>query len=94
MEPLFSGAWRRILTKGNHQHEKKRIAAALTALALAAGMYLPAGAAFSDTTGHWAESAIDKWSQEYGIIQGYEDGTFGRTTVLHEGLLPGFWTGF
>lgn len=68
---------------------RKRIAAALTALALAAGMYLPAGAAFSDTTGHWAESAIDKWSQEYGIIQGYEDGTFRPDNSITRGAFAG-----
>ncbi|HIW57080.1 MAG TPA: S-layer homology domain-containing protein [Firmicutes bacterium] len=29
------------------------------------------GATYGDTSGHWAESAIDKWS-ETGVIQGYE----------------------
>ena len=67
----------------------KRIAAALTALALAAGLYLPAGAAFSDTAGHWAETAIDKWSQEYGIIQGYEDGTFHPDSSITRGAFAG-----
>ena len=32
------------------------------------------GATYGDTSGHWAESAIDKWS-ETGVIQGY-DGYF------------------
>ena len=32
-------------------------------------------AAFDDTTGHWAEAAIDTWSDR-GVIQGYGDGTF------------------
>ena len=30
---------------------------------------------FSDTSGHWAESWINKWSDK-GVINGYEDGTF------------------
>ena len=68
----------------------KRIAAALTALALAAGLSLPVGAAaFTDTTGHWAESAIDKWSGEYGIIQGYEDGTFRPDNSITRGAFAG-----
>lgn len=69
--------------------KRKRIAAALTALALAAGLYLPARAAFSDTAGHWAETAIDKWSQQYGIIQGYEDGTFRPDNSITRGAFAG-----
>ncbi|MEG1988043.1 MAG: GH25 family lysozyme [Oscillibacter sp.] len=46
------------------------------ALVLALGLSGTATAAFSDTEGHWAQSIISKWSEEYGIIQGYEDGTF------------------
>lgn len=30
---------------------------------------------FSDTSGHWAESVIDKWSNA-GVVNGYSDGTF------------------
>lgn len=43
-----------------------------TISSLGAGMI---GFAFTDTTGHWAESMIDTWS-ERGVINGYEDGTF------------------
>ena len=69
---------------------KKRIAAALLALALTAGtMAPPARAAFTDTAGHWAESAINKWSQEYGIIQGYEDGTFRPDNSITRGAFAG-----
>ncbi len=32
-------------------------------------------AAFSDTSGHWAESVIDKWSDK-GVLSGDGDGTF------------------
>ena len=49
----------------------------------------PARAAFTDTTGHWAESAINKWSQEYGIIQGYEDGTFRPDNSITRGAFAG-----
>ena len=48
----------------------------LTAAALAVGCTVMTANAFADTNGHWAESAINKWSGEYGIIQGYDDGTF------------------
>lgn len=30
---------------------------------------------FTDTSSHWAASAIDRWS-DYGILNGYEDGSF------------------
>lgn len=36
---------------------------------------------FSDTSGHWAESVIDKWSNS-GVINGYEDGTFAPDAYL------------
>ena len=49
----------------------------LAAGVLAAALTVPAFAAsFSDTSGSWAESAIEKWSAQYGILQGYSDGTF------------------
>lgn len=42
-------------------------------------------AAFSDTSGNWAESAIDKWSGQYGILQGYSDGTFRPDRTITRG---------
>jgi hypothetical protein len=40
------------------------------------GMAVTASAAtYSDTSGHWGEAAIDKWSG-YGVLQGDGDGTF------------------
>ena len=39
------------------------------------GITVVSAAAFSDTSGHWAESVIDKWSNA-NVINGYEDGTF------------------
>jgi Lyzozyme M1 (1,4-beta-N-acetylmuramidase) len=54
---------------------------------MAAAMLLPGSAlaAFTDTSGNWAESAIDKWSGEYGIIQGYDDGTFRPDNTITRG---------
>ena len=56
--------------------KRNRLLGWLTAGALSVGLIWTPAAAFTDTAGHWAEPAINKWSQEYGIIQGYEDGTF------------------
>lgn len=66
----------------------------LAAAVLAVGCTTITAGAFTDTTGHWAESAINKWSQEYGIIQGYDDGTFRPDNSITRGLSPGSWTGF
>lgn len=54
---------------------KRKLSGILLALALTFSL-LPAAAlaAFSDTQGHWAEEAINTWS-DMGIIQGY-DGRF------------------
>ena len=49
----------------------------LAAAALAAVLTVPTFAAsYSDTSGNWAESAIEKWSAQYGILQGYSDSSF------------------
>ena len=61
----------------------------LAGTALAAGALLGSAGAFSDTAGHWAEPAINKWSQEYGIIQGYEDGTFRPDNSITRGAFAG-----
>lgn len=57
---------------------KRKLAAFLTGtmlLSTMSAMTVTAGAAnYSDTTGHWAESAVDRWSG-YGIVQG-SDGAF------------------
>ena len=69
---------------------RKRIFAALLALAVAAGsLALPAKAAFTDTAGHWAETAITKWSEEYSIIGGYSDGTFRPDNSITRGAFAG-----
>lgn len=70
--------------------QKKRFFAGALALVMAAGMAMtPASAVFTDTAGHWASSAIDKWSQEYGIIQGYEDGSFRPDNSITRGAFAG-----
>lgn len=57
---------------------KFRIFRAAAALTLSAALLTQpiSAAAFTDTLGHWAESAIEKWSEKYGVIKGYEDATF------------------
>ena len=61
----------------------------LAALALAVGCTAVHVFAFTDTEGHWAEESIDKWSREYGIIQGYEDGTFRPDQSITRGAFAG-----
>ena len=61
----------------------------LTAAALAVGCTVMTANAFADTDGHWAESAINKWSGEYGIIQGSDDGTFRPDKTITRGAFAG-----
>ena len=56
---------------------------------LVAGMSISASASFTDTDGHWAETAITKWSQEYSILQGYDDGTFRPDQSITRGAYAG-----
>ena len=64
---------------------RTRIGSILLSTALLAGL-VPAGAleaepAFADTEGHWAESAIERWSG-YGVVEGRGDGTFAPEAEL------------
>lgn len=68
-----------------HIHLRRRFAAA----ALTAALALTPTAAFSDTEGHWAQEAIAKWSQDYSVIQGYEDGTFRPDAFITRGAFAG-----
>ena len=61
----------------------------LPGAALAAGLLLVPAHGFTDTAGHWAEPAINQWSQEYGIIQGYQDGTFRPDNPITRGAFAG-----
>ena len=66
-----------------------RAAKKLLAAALAAALALTPAAAFTDTQGHWAEGAIARWSEEYSLIQGYEDGTFRPDDSITRGAFAG-----
>lgn len=67
-----------------------RLPKALAAASLAMSLLMtPAAAAFTDTQGHWAEGAIGKWSEEYQLIQGYEDGTFRPDQSITRGAFAG-----
>ena len=68
---------------------KRQFGKWLTAAALAVGCTVMTANAFADTDGHWAESAINKWSGEYGIIQGYDDGTFRPDKSITRGAFAG-----
>ena len=69
--------------------KRMRVTKWLVCAALAAGLSVPSAAAFSDTEGHWAEWAINKWSEEYRIIQGYDDGTFRPDNSITRGAFAG-----
>lgn len=68
---------------------KHHIFRQLTAAALAAALAAGPAAAFVDTEYHWAEGAIDKWSNQYSIINGYEDGTFRPDQSITRGAFAG-----
>ena len=57
--------------------------------ALALTLAVTPAIAFTDTGGHWAASAIDKWSQEYGVLSGYSDGTFRPDASITRGAFAG-----
>ena len=71
-----------------------RLPKRLLSTALAAALALTPAAAFSDTSGHWAETSIAKWSEEYSIIQGYEDGTFRPDQSITRGAFAGIMDRF
>ena len=76
--------------------QKKELLKRIFSLGLAAALLLPtaAQAAYSDTSGHWAEGAIDKWSGSYGILSGYEDGTFRPDNTITRGAFAGIMSRF
>ena len=69
--------------------KRMRAAKKLLAAVLAAALVLTPAAAFTDTQGHWAEGAIARWSEEYSLIQGYEDGTFRPDDSITRGAFAG-----
>jgi len=56
---------------------------------LAGVLLLTPAMAFTDTGGHWAEAAVNKWSQEYGVLQGYDDGSFRPDASITRGAFAG-----
>ena len=56
---------------------------------LAGTLLLTPAMAFTDTGGHWAETAVNKWSQEYGVLQGYDDGSFRPDASITRGAFAG-----
>ena len=55
-------------------------------LSMVPGFSAFAADGFSDTEGHWAEAAINTWSG-YGVLNGYEDGTFAPNGNITRGEL-------
>ena len=77
--------------------EKIRQIKRVLAGALAATLILPYGlpaAAYDDTNGHWAEETIEKWSAEYGVLNGYGDGTFRPDNTITRGAFAGILSRF
>ena len=66
----------------------------LTAAALGTVLAVVPAMAFTDTEGHWAEESIQKWSEEYRIIQGYEDDTFRPDASITRGAFAGIMDRF
>lgn len=56
---------------------------------LAGALLLTPAMAFTDTGGHWAEASVNKWSQEYGVLQGYDDGSFRPDASITRGAFAG-----
>ena len=65
---------------------KKKLTVILVALGMALSLLVPSAMAFSDTKGHWAEQAINRW-ENAGLIGGYEDGQFRPDQALTRGEL-------
>lgn len=70
--------------------QRKRLISGLMAALLLSNNAL----AFTDIEGHWAEDTIAKWSEEYSIIQGYEDDTFRPDNSITRGAFAGILTRF
>ena len=71
-----------------------RLFKGLTAAALGTALAVVPAMAFTDTEGHWAEESIRKWSEEYRIIQGYEDDTFRPDASITRGAFAGIMDRF
>lgn len=56
----------------------------LTGLLVLLILTVPASA-FSDMEAHWAQENVVKWSEEYGVLSGYDDGTFRPNASITRG---------
>ena len=85
-----------ILEQRETAMNRKRLTKRILALSLTAALTLPvwAQASYQDTAGHWAETAIEKWSGEYQILNGYEDGTFRPDDTITRGAFAGILSRF
>ncbi len=61
---------------------------------LTAALAVAPASAFVDTEIHWAAPAIEKWSGQYHIIQGYDDGTFRPDVSITRGAFAGIMDRF
>ena len=68
-----------------HIRLPKRILSGL----MTGALLLTPAMAFTDTGGHWAEASVNKWSQEYGVLQGYDDGSFRPDASITRGAFAG-----
>lgn len=64
--------------------KRKIFALFLAAVMVLTMLPLTVSAAFTDTAGHWAEGAIDRWSG-LGVLNGYSDGTFKPENPIKRG---------
>ena len=76
------------MTKGTALRQIRLPKRLLSGLLTGALLLTPA-MAFTDTGGHWAENAVNKWSQEYGVLQGYGDGSFRPDDSITRGAFAG-----
>ncbi|WP_409968586.1 S-layer homology domain-containing protein [Bengtsoniella intestinalis] len=72
----------------------KKVSKMLTIGALSALLLMPSANAFTDVEGHWAQEVIEKWSEDYQIIQGYEDETFRPDDSITRGAFAGILNRF
>ncbi|MBQ9346994.1 MAG: S-layer homology domain-containing protein, partial [Oscillibacter sp.] len=61
----------------------------LPAVLLAVTLAVTTASAFSDTGSHPARESIDRWSTQYQIINGYQDGTFRPDNNVTRGAFAG-----
>ncbi len=65
----------------------RRIPKLLVFIVLALSLTMTVSAAsYSDTSGHWAESVIERWT-DLGLVNGYDNGKFGPTDSISRGQL-------